>query len=459
MPEDPIHEFELPDVQPETFTQRAQRLAEEESATVLADLVNLQARARQVGRVLRALDLPVPEPVSALWEENVFGKAFPANVRLEAAEAPVTPDPTPDPPEPVEAPQKPQEAPEQPAVPPPPPAPPGPPAEEETLVPPEPELEEVTGIARDDEQDHAGEGHGVLEEEEPLDEMPERLQGMPAAKKGGPLTQRIRLAEDQLRVLTLCEDGRRTFVLQELLPQLPTMNQGRLGDRLRELSEAGLIETTGANRYPPGVSSGKPSKEYRPKRVPVQESTAVAVAHAKAEEAEQAGRECPPECLAKVRDYVQHQKEPFTALQVSQRANVKLRDVLLAFKMLGDRHSIEKVDDEHYRFCKPTDPGDAARLEQQRRQAEAASNGRGASSQPVAGTGGRLRGTGPHAQLVNELLDGCYAAGITPTRGPGGHFVISTPETGRVLIASSPSTRRAVLDARTNLRAAGVPGL
>lgn len=411
-------------VEPEGFADRVAREAQEEAQAVLADLERLKFRADQVARVLKALELPLPTLWEVRWRDPVF---LGAQETPEPAELPA---PTPGTSEPVEGPQEP-------VLPPPPPAPAGPPAEEETVVPPEPA---VRGA-----------------------EVPEHLRKMPAARTGGPLKVRVATAEDQLRILNVCEDGRDTFITVELREHLPGMNQDRIGAHVKALADAGLIQATGQNRRPPGVMIGKAAREYRPLRKRVLEPTATHVREAKRQMEADAEAVCAPEDLAKVRDHVTHRKDEFTPKQVSQKTMVKEKVVRAAFQLLISRGSLvftrmtDTNDPEDvYRFVKPTDPGDAARADAGRREQERDQNGRGTShgSMPVPGTGPRLRASGPNAQAVNELLDELYDAGHVPTR-EGGHFIIKSGHT-RLLFGSTPGTHRAVLDARTRLRNVGI---
>lgn len=413
----------------EGFADRVAREAQEESAAVLADLVKLRWRADQVERVLRALGMPVPPFMIALGVHGILGKDADEDLRVqahsriyeeerqrsEAAGDAEKATPPPDTPAPVEAPQEPQEAPAQdpqPVVAPQPPQVPGPPPEEKTLT----------------------------------EDIPEQLRRMPAAQ-GRWSTQTREAAELQLRILGVCEDGRDNFIAPEIAAVV-NLDRARVAVHLRALEEAGLIKRSGRNRRAPEQTMGRAGVEY----VPVRQRQQLAAAEGELQ--------CKPEELAKVRDHMMQVKES-TPSSVAKATGLDEDVVRHAFEELIRRHSLEfmgmnDVDQDVYKFCKPEPDGAVNRRKQATPEQDASSNGGSrAKGEPVPGTGKRLRGSGPHAEAVNALLDDLYDAGVTPERGDAGHFVIKTGHS-RLAFSSTPGTHRSVLDTRTRLRNAGV---
>lgn len=389
---------------PETgFVQEIHQRTQVEVEEVLRDLARLRFRADQVRRVLEALGLPVPDEITFLTAESVLrvSRPEPTPSPVEPAAAPPVPEPAPDPSSSGDAADGPA------ADAPPPPA--------ETPKPPE------------------GETAGRRPPSHPgIEAVPEELRYLPAAQKGGPLTQRISAARDQDAIYRIAQE-RQTFVALEIQAALTEeMPKDRISKHLKEMAEAGLFEATGVNRFPAGHDGGgKASKEYRPL---VRQTDAPGPVSAEP---------VSPEALAKVRDFVCRQQEPFAPRAIVEQIGLAEEVVRAALQKLIERSVVEYVgmdDLELYEYRKPSDPGaaamrDAARhKEETKREAEA---GRGSAGGVV--TNGRIRVSHKETQAI---IDKVYAAGGHVQRTGGGHIYLSNPEHPgeRVLIGSTESS-------------------
>lgn len=209
------------------------------------------------------------------------------------------------------------------------------------------------------------------------------------------------------------------------------------------LVERGLFERKGGQRGP-GV-------KYRAVQPEADASPATPAPAAEAPESESVRR---------MRDWVRQQTpgEVFNVRKASEGSRLPRATALGCLDALSRKGvlSDESPSDDLrlFSYVKPTDMGDAARKDANRR-AEAARESTlpptGAvrsSSAPVPGTGSKMKASHPEVQ---RLIDACYTAGAVVRRAANGHFEISNGKK-RVLISSTPRSAKSVLTDRARVR-------
>lgn len=401
----------------EGFADRVAREAQDEAQVIVGDLERLRFRADQVARVLKALGLPIPRPVFNLTEleavEEFVNEAGERKLRmavkLEPAQEAQEPAKSPGEPEPASAPV------------------PDPAGAEEAPA-------GVQGAAREAARSVRRERTGKVE-------FPEELLAMPAAQSR-PSSTAIKAAQRQKKVLEFVE-GRLTVIAGEVHEAMPHISTAQASDDLRALHAAELIVRTNVNRRMKGVQHGRASVEYGRKVAPVEEPTATHIRETLREEGvHPTGLN--PQALAKVRDEVRKHKggEPFTVQTIAGLCSLGedlTRRCLLA---LMEREVVKGTPVEEptmFAYQKPTDPGDAFRLEQQRRkeqEAEERKNGVHAhgGGGAVPGTGQKVRGSDKD---MNALMDKVEEAGGKVARVGSDHFALINPANNQRVIVGS----------------------
>lgn len=453
----------------EGYLERVQRESQEEAAAIVADLQRLRFRADQVAHVLRALKLPVPSELNMLLGFVSTPEGFKpviAEQPVEVAVGPVAPGETvprieqtvAKTPEGAERIKRMDEA-------------------LDKSTPPA----AVTGTQRTAEQESKPEPASL--------EIPDHLKGMPAARKGvwRPKSM-LPAAERQLKVLEfvrehpdmlvpeIAEDmqldraavERDTKELKEVGLLVPTglrlprgKKRGRAGIKLRV---ADAVPPTTSGRQPDAAPAGtdtEPASGRAAERPTTARGDAASTPGGSTRGSEPSGTlpEVDQATLNLVRAAYRDRAGKQVAPQSLARTlglNVKkvqaATDVLAATGALV-MHGVGPG--RTYKWVKPTEPGRASELDQQRARDNAERQRQRESSAPVAGTGNRPRASN---QDVDKLLADCSRAGATISHD-GGHFVITWANgTGnhRVAISSTPRDRRSVLNDRARLRRGGL---
>lgn len=296
-------------------------------------------------------------------------------------------------------------------------------------------------------------------------EVPAEFADMPAAASDAPLAVKITQAMQQRRVADAAAAHGVTFVISEFEGYFPDWPRSRTQAHLNELAEDGrFVKRTGNFRHPKGTSAGegrgRTSVEYvfsgDEVEVPV---TRKAEPEPAAEEPEPAptverGPDSPSE--AEVRDVVlKHRDEKLTRPFLATRLGVDSNDPILIMRLdsLERRgtltKSLEQVGQSRifiYEYASPEGGAPAVRP----RSAEAP--GRAQGGAPVPGTGKAPVVTDAD---VRKLVKDAQAAGATVQSSGGGHLKVSWDGQSRT-IASTPGSRRTVLNDRTLLRQAGL---
>lgn len=279
------------------------------------------------------------------------------------------------------------------------------------------------------------------------------LAAMPAAASSESLGHTAVLqAMQQLRVLNAARSrGKATFVPSEL-DELVAMPRARAIDAINALAEQGVhLKRSGKMRRGEKQTAGRTSVEYVLTKVgdDGQISTPEEVAQAAADQAVREAATAPPGApqaeqveaahLARVRDFVVKQREPFSPAQVADAVGLPERIVRPCLAALIERNSVEYVgmdDLELYEYSKPTGPGAAAKLDVERRKASS-QNGAGASG-PVPGTGRRLHSS--HKE-TDAFCAKAERAGGQVEKAGSGHIAIVNPANGkRFIISATPSS-------------------
>jgi DNA-binding transcriptional ArsR family regulator len=310
----------------EGFAERIERETRVEAAAVVADLARLRFRADQVYRVLRALDLDVPDEIVQLTRTGLAeGLLAGREERPEPAQAPVVPAQP--------------EAPVEPA--------PGPAAAEKPPA-----------------------------AEKAPEEVPEHLRGMPGAGGGGPVTQRIATAEKQLQVYEALKAG---TALASELEKTTGIPHARVSAHLRSLEAAGLVRYVG-DRRTPGVETGRFSKEY----------AAVMPAAVKTETVDVQRKATPEELAKVRDWAVKTKApftavEAIGAVSLPAAVVVDALGQLVTRQVL--RASGGGNDEVLYLYGKPESPGGGAQIDAARKVSAAAPVSNGSAPVPGTGTG------------------------------------------------------------------------
>lgn len=398
------------------FADRIQAEARQEADRVLGELKRLRFDAHQIVRVLRALDLGVPEDLASFVGDAPQLGATLERISLENRETAVEESPE------TESP--------------------------ETERKPEPRRPEKTVLP-------------------PGQEFPEHLAKMPAAQGRGPLSPRLVAAKKQRQVLDALA-AQKNAVAGEIAREVEGIPVARVSDYLRMMEDCGLVRRTGRNRHDPvklaeahreGRHPGKASVEY----VAVQESAEPGLSERPASESSSvdAGAERAAElersAAVAVRDFAVSAGDAFSPRQVMEETGLEESDVRTELTDLLRRGVIAFVgmdDLELYEYRKPDGPGAAADLDAKRRERGVFVGGTGSSSggAPVAGTGGKVRAANPDVQ---KLIDAARQQGCKISHAPNGHFEVRAPNGARLLISSTPSNPRTILNDRARLRREG----
>lgn len=156
--------------------------------------------------------------------------------------------------------------------------------------------------------------------------------------------------------------------------------------------------------------------------------------------------------LHDVRDWVVKQKDKFDRITITTATEVEgneLTDILQKLIQQGTIDYVGFDDLELYEYVKPTDMGIAARKDAERHKQLAKTPDLG-RSMPVDGTGQQEKITDPD---VRALISAIRSAGGSVTRATNSHYECTAPDSKkRVLIASTPSSRRTVLNDRSRVR-------
>jgi len=278
-----------------------------------------------------------------------------------------------------------------------------------------------------------------------MEGMPSELAEMPAAKRGGPLAQRITAARRQLALLRAVERASargRTVVPSEAARIMGGTDPAWARVNLVALAEAGVIQRTGNMRRAYGEQGGRTAIEFAvlPSRTPAPK------------EEEDEGK-LAPEDASKLRDYVVSQRRGFTpagAAKATELSEDSVRAALPAMIRRGIIRFVGMDGLDLYEYVPPRDPGAAARLQ------HGGGNGNGAAtngSAPVPGTG---RGLRAGRAMVNDLLRRARKAGGEVQTQGNGHFVVINPQNKqRVRVASSPEGS-SMKKSERELRAIGI---
>jgi hypothetical protein len=310
------------------------------------------------------------------------------------------------------------------------------------------------------------------------EKLPEHLRYLPVAHNNIAAASRLKVAEQQHEVLGVAQAkfAGKGFVAQELHEALPKSLQqklprARLSSYLRDLEDppegfGPFIVRLGARRAK-GQTAGRTQVEYRVASDDDEEGAGSAVRAAQEPESEPeraAPDEAPldfpvetdtPPLTAEVRDWVIQQEpgELFSAAKVGEENEWPWPVVLARFKELvrlgicEDESPTPDMPLFSYRG-KPKEPGAAAKLDMQRRAAEAKANGQG--SPPVAGTGVGLRISN---QAVRKLVADAVKCGAEQPTSLAGNGHIEIKYKGRrVLIAGTPKSDRSVANDRARVR-------
>jgi hypothetical protein len=217
---------------------------------------------------------------------------------------------------------------------------------------------------------------------------------------------------------------------------------------LQELEKRGVVERTGKLVFPrdvaearkknPGKSGGRPAVEFR-----------------LAEEYRKQPSE-PSDPQAKVRDYIIEAGEGqmVSPTQVASATEMSASAALVALEALVRRgianDQSPSADMRLFAYAgKPQ--GSPRPTASQRDGKDSPSRGGGSG---VAGTG---KGTKSANKDVQDLINAAKRAGARVVHEASGHFAVTIPHSGkRVLISSTPSNPRTVLNDRSRLRRAGL---
>jgi hypothetical protein len=316
--------------------------------------------------------------------------------------------------------------------------------------------------------------------------VPEHLRWLPAASANGPLKPRISACRDQLIVLRALAAHPRSLAV-ELQPFIGDIKKNRVGKYFREMREGDrpLVRATGVVRSQRGTSN-KPGNEYviteyaqdmleryrdktedapatppaaTPHEVPASPPSVTVRSTLKVptnQELVSAIRSVMPRFDGEwvgahdVREAIED-KYPGHAV-----ATQKVTDALDAWAATGgierEDQGNERRGDDHvirYRYTKPTDPGAAARIDQERRRIAPERE----ASTPVAGTG-RNRPTARNREVEAVLRAARSKLGEGAVRTTGsGHWMIELGRgQGSILVGSNRLDEKD----KGKLRAAGI---
>jgi hypothetical protein len=306
-----------------------------------------------------------------------------------------------------------------------------------------------------------------------------RMPGWVGSERGTLATEIAARLEDA--VLGVLEERKERLVAREICRELTRrgidISQDRVSFYLREMENAKVgVVRTGLMRRADDQGAGRTAVEYRalaadgpsrtqaPYRPRGRKVKAAAVeedVEAKRQrpfqEREATGTE-PSLTEESVRDHILanpdrvHTAASITALvggDVSLAENPIEQSVQI-LAMLARKGVIKARPTGGYMYQKPTDPGPAARIDQDRKPA-ADDLPRGGTG-PVAGTGKPSKATNKE---IAEIIDALRKQGIKCDLAPSGHWAVFAPK-GRVMISNTPSNPRTVLNDKARLRRAGV---
>lgn len=324
----------------------------------------------------------------------------------------------------------------------------------------------ITGDMRDQSPVYA-QGNGVPFPEE----LPPYLDGMPVAELGIPFPNKYTIATQQRRVLDAARLIGKPFVIAEF-PSID-MPRTRVRQYLVELAEQGkYIRTTGKMRRAKGQVAGRTAVEFEvidtegapkpPKAAPAPPKTAPtgskAASSAKAAPQLLSQQETLNQLRTALRKkegedvsatWLAEEIERATEVHVPVATVIKLLEALVksgggSVKARGEN------DQRRYRFERSSDPGPAARIEQERRR----KSGSRAVSEPVPGTGRGPKAAHADVQaLLNTVVR--LVGRDKVTQAANGHWAVECPNGKRVMISSTPSNPRSLLADRARLRRIG----
>ena len=246
-------------------------------------------------------------------------------------------------------------------------------------------------------------------------------------------------ARQAAALVAVMEEVGKPLVPKEVMEELAKrygveIPQARVADYLREMTPHGTVIRTGKMRRAKGQTAGRTSVEYRPVVVRRDAPDAPAAPAAAPEPPKDNGKVIDPNDLAKVRDWVVKQKQPFNVEQAVEATLLTEEVVRAGLSALIARQVVAYVgmdDLELYEYQPPTGPGKAAETDAKRRRQTTARE----RSLPVDGTGHNGQFT-PH-KPTNDLLKQCEKAGAKVEKTGSGHFAVLNPATRQRVIVGS----------------------
>jgi DNA-binding Lrp family transcriptional regulator len=247
----------------------------------------------------------------------------------------------------------------------------------------------------------------------------------------------------------------------------------QVGSDVRKLEDRGVVQRVG-NVYPrelkavraAGANVGRPAIEYQLAEE-LRQVSEVAPQERPPRQSQPEPRSGPEhtdavtegEAQARVRDYMVDslkEGEMASAQQVAQAVELPTEATLGALEALVRRGSLKDVSpSEDMRLFTyagaPKGPGRAAELQRGNgeHEEEAVSRFSGGGS-----SGSKVKA--PHKD-VQDLINAAQRAGARVKHEASGHFAVTLPGSGkRILISSTPSNPRSVLNDRARLRRAGL---
>lgn len=227
------------------------------------------------------------------------------------------------------------------------------------------------------------------------------------------------------------------------------VNSQALRTDLVELEQRGIVRRTGELVFPRGVAEAR-------RRNPQKAGGRPAVEYALADDL----RREPPmgDVQRQVRDYMV-ESLPHGDLasppQIAAATELSQAVVLEALEALVKRGSIQddspSADMRLFKYAgQPKQPGKAAEMDRSRRPTE---------TQAPVQRGGQAKTAQVRANNkdVQDLINAAQRAGASVKHEASGHFAVTIPGSGkRILISSTPSNPRSVLNDRARLRRAGL---
>jgi len=288
----------------------------------------------------------------------------------------------------------------------------------------------------------------LLYKSEPAEEVTRPESPQPGAETRQPVGTKAAKEERQEQLLRHLQEHHAsgTFNGPDIAEDLglDAKAKARLGQDLRDMEEQKLIRRTGME-FPRGVTrhretgkmGGRPAIQYR------------------------LGQEARPEVKEsevqkKVRDAVVNNPALVSPRELATELELKPGDVLAALENLASRGVVEdkspSADMRLFQYVRPKGPGKAAELDARR-----GGNHEADTASRFSGGGVATGRTRAGNKDVQDLINAAERAGAKVTHEASGHFAVTIPGSGkRILISSTPSNPRTVLNDRSRLRRAGL---